>query len=120
MADGTTRLEVLTLDSGARRALVSTTGGICCPAWSPDGREIAYGSSTGPVRFWRVASDGGAPALLTEDSTRRPTGMQWVFRDRLLVHAITHYAALLLRRCSIRVMSCLASKGARTLASLSK
>jgi Tol biopolymer transport system component len=59
--------------SDARRLAGPHPGGFCSyPAWSPDGRRIAYpiimnaGDSHGPVEIWVTAVDGSEPLCVTD------------------------------------------------------
>ncbi len=67
-ANGTTRLVVGGLADGQRRELVAPDMGVVSkPAWSPDGREIAFlwESPTCPADLWVVDVESGATRQLT-------------------------------------------------------
>jgi Tol biopolymer transport system component len=55
------------------------------PAWSPDGSQIAYGSSNANVQVWVMAPDGSAKSALTAGPSNNteprfsPTGDRIVF-----------------------------------------
>ena len=57
-------------DGGDLRRLTDSSqpiGGHASPAWSPDGRHIAFVTySAAPARLWSVPAAGGAPTLLVE------------------------------------------------------
>jgi Tol biopolymer transport system component len=65
------RIWLMDLPSGAPRRLTSTSFGPYeyQPAWSPDGRSIAFASWDDRDRggLWRVASSGGEPVRITRD-----------------------------------------------------
>jgi len=72
-------LWVVSAIAGAPRALTATSGPAMLPAWSPDGKTIAYLGHVNPAPFgryansdvWAVAADGGAaPKNLTEAFNR--------------------------------------------------
>lgn len=62
-------LWIMDLPSGTPKRLTTSNDGEHSPAWSPDGRYIAYVSWTedgGDI--WRIAPDGGRPEKLTATS----------------------------------------------------
>jgi len=63
------RLRIVDVASGAATDL--ETGDAAAPAWSPDGRRIAYwglrDDESGRRDLWSVAVDGGEPVELTSD-----------------------------------------------------
>ena len=62
-------LWIMDLPAGTPRRLTTSTDGEHVPAWSPDGKYIAYVSWTedgGDI--WRIAADGGRPEKLTTQS----------------------------------------------------
>jgi len=64
---GPLRVELLTLESGERRALTGQAGVTINPAWSPDGRTIAYLSTrTGTFNVFLHEVDGAEPRQLTD------------------------------------------------------
>jgi Tol biopolymer transport system component len=52
------------LETGKRRTLTHDPGDEFSPAWSPDGREIAYVANT---EIWLMGADGGHQHQLTHD-----------------------------------------------------
>lgn len=70
--------------SDARRVAGPHPGGFCCcPAWSPDGRRIAYpiiqtqGDSHGPVEIWVTAVDGSERICVTDKVSDELLGFPW-------------------------------------------
>lgn len=64
---GPLRIELLTLASGKRRPLPGQAGIAINPAWSPDGRTIAYLSTrTGTFNVFLHDVDGAEPRQLTD------------------------------------------------------
>ena len=62
-------LWIMDLPSGTPRRLTTSTDGEHSPAWSPDGRYLAYVSwSEEGGDIWRIAPDGGRPEKLTAQS----------------------------------------------------
>jgi len=62
-------LQVIEIASGARRKIA--TGDAAAPAWSSDGRRLAYWGiheGKGQRDVWTVAVDGGEPVALTDDA----------------------------------------------------
>jgi Tol biopolymer transport system component len=56
-------------DGGNRRQLTTHTADDGFPAWSPDGRKIAFTSDrTGNFDIWVMDSDGGNQSQLTTHS----------------------------------------------------
>lgn len=76
--------------SGPKRLTNVNNGDACGPAWSPDGRKIAYYAfaQTQPSRnpeIWMMDADGANPKKLTEhgmDPTWSPDGRQIAFSSR--------------------------------------
>ncbi len=76
--------------SGAKRLTNSNNGDACGPAWSPNGKRIAYYAfaQTQPSRnpeIWLMDADGTNPKKLTEhgmDPTWSPDGRQIAFSSR--------------------------------------
>ncbi|MDI3341517.1 MAG: DPP IV N-terminal domain-containing protein [Sphaerobacter sp.] len=61
-----TQLWKVDLNTGALEPLVQSEQGAYAPAWSPDGRWIAYVGRTGTANdIWVVPADGGTPIQLT-------------------------------------------------------
>jgi dipeptidyl aminopeptidase/acylaminoacyl peptidase len=54
------QLFVLPLDGGEARQLTSLPGGVDAPAWSPDGKTLAFLSRTSPADLARKGRDGTA------------------------------------------------------------
>lgn len=75
--DGTNDVRVLNLVTGSSRPIAALADPICCPAWSPDGSEIAIFSYGSRPRIWKIPSSGGNPVPLTDAGTNRVT-LQWV------------------------------------------
>jgi Tol biopolymer transport system component/imidazolonepropionase-like amidohydrolase len=78
-------LWLMDLPAGKPRRLTTATDGEHAPAWSPDGKYIAYvtwNEEGGDI--WRIAPDGGKPEKLTtqsawyDDITYAPTGSRIV------------------------------------------
>jgi Tol biopolymer transport system component len=64
---GPLRIELLNLETGERRPLAGQQGYAINPAWSPDGRTIAYLSTrTGTFNVFLQDVDGGEPRQLTD------------------------------------------------------
>ncbi|HUF48965.1 MAG TPA: amidohydrolase family protein [Vicinamibacterales bacterium] len=79
-------LYVMDLPNGTPRRLTSSTEGEFMPAWSPDGRTLAYVTWTlGGGHIKRVAATGGQPEILTRaagyylDPAFTPDGTQIVY-----------------------------------------
>lgn len=81
--EGTKDVRVLNLVTGSSRPIAALADPICCPAWSPDGSEIAIFSYGSRPRIWKIPSGGGNPVPLTDAGTDRVT-IQWV-RDAILM-----------------------------------
>jgi Tol biopolymer transport system component len=75
--DGTKDVRVQDLESGSTRPIAALEDPICCPAWSPDGSEIAIFSYGSRPQIWKIPSGGGNPVPLTDAGTDRVT-LQWV------------------------------------------
>ena len=78
-------LWIMDLPGGTPRRLTTSTDGEHMPAWSPDGKYIAYVSwSEDGGDIWRIAPDGGRPEKLTtqqayyDDIAYSPTGSRIV------------------------------------------
>ena len=75
--NGTNDVRVLNLVTESSRPIAAFADPICCPAWSPDGSEIAIFSYGSRPRIWKIPSGGGNPVPLTDAGTNRVT-LQWV------------------------------------------
>ena len=74
---------VLAVAGGPARQMTFTQGSEWSPAWSPDGRWIAFGSNEGGIaRVWRVAAEGGKPRVF--DKTRLSRQLVWAPGARIL------------------------------------
>jgi eukaryotic-like serine/threonine-protein kinase len=74
---------VVAVAGGPARRLTFTKGGEWSPAWSPDGRCIAFGSNEGgTARVWRIAVEGGTPRAF--DKTRLSQQLVWAPGHRIL------------------------------------
>ncbi|HEV8482417.1 MAG TPA: amidohydrolase family protein [Blastocatellia bacterium] len=63
------KLWIMDLPSGTPRRLTTSSAGEFMPAWSPDGRYIAYVTWTGSGgNIFRIASGGGQPEQLTRQA----------------------------------------------------
>ena len=70
---------------GPARQLTFTKGSEWSPAWSPDGRWIAFGSNEGgAARVWRIAAEGGSPRAF--DKTRLGQQLVWAPGKRIVYH----------------------------------
>ncbi len=79
----------LPAERGAPRVLEATSGAAERePAWSPDGRAIAYFSdATGEYELWVRPADGsGAPRRLTRDGAGHRLGLVWSPDSARLAH----------------------------------
>jgi Tol biopolymer transport system component len=64
-----TRAQLWTVDLASGKTSRLLEGDAVQPAWSPDGRRIAYWANTGGQRdIWVVDAAGGAPIAVTEDA----------------------------------------------------
>jgi Tol biopolymer transport system component/predicted Ser/Thr protein kinase len=76
-------LNVVAVAGGPARQLTFTKGSEWCPAWSPDGRWIAFGSNEGgTAKVWRIAAEGGTPRAF--DKTRLSKQLIWAPGARIL------------------------------------
>jgi len=80
----TADLYVVSLNDKAAKKIVSTPGPDRNPRWSPDGKKIAFETAAGARYFFYlnskiavVASDGGAPQILTESFDEGPSLIAW-------------------------------------------
>ena len=62
------------VESGKRRTLTHDPGDEFAPAWSPDGREIAYVANT---EIWLMDADGGHQRRLTHDGGLGYDDLAW-------------------------------------------
>jgi Tol biopolymer transport system component len=62
------------VETGKRRTLTHDPGDEFAPAWSPDGREIAYVANT---EIWLMDADGGDQRQLTHDGGRGYDELAW-------------------------------------------
>jgi serine/threonine protein kinase len=76
-----TQIFVRAIDSRVARPVAGTEGG-ALPAWSPDGRRLAFYQA---LKLKQVASDGGAPLVIT-DMTNPRSAAAWGPDDTLLFH----------------------------------
>ena len=83
-SSGTADISVVTVETGAVRALVTQDGPDTHPVWSPDGSRIAFESAMGnPAYFYTnhpiasVASSGGTPTALTSGFDEDPAIVAW-------------------------------------------
>jgi Tol biopolymer transport system component/DNA-binding winged helix-turn-helix (wHTH) protein len=79
IADGRPAITLMSLEGSSKLRLTSPPlkSNDCCPAFSPDGRSIAFRRSSGPGLvddLYVVPAGGGEPRQLTSD--RRPIGTQ--------------------------------------------
>jgi serine/threonine-protein kinase len=88
--DGTVRLAIRPISDADARILAGTDGAQQ-PAFSPDGREIAY--LVGNVA-WRVALDGGAPTLIGNVGMGGAIGLTWAANGSILTSLTTGIVAL--------------------------
>jgi dipeptidyl aminopeptidase/acylaminoacyl peptidase len=80
----TADLYVVTVNDGAVKNIVSTSGPDTNPKWSPDGKRIAFETTAGSkyyyytnVKIAVVASDGGTPQILSEAFDEDPGLIAW-------------------------------------------
>ncbi|GMV05678.1 MAG: acyl-peptide hydrolase [Gemmatimonadota bacterium] len=66
------------------RRVTTNPGSDSSPAWSPDGRWIAYTTTTDLDAIWYatahlavISAEGGEPRLLTRELDRNPSGPRW-------------------------------------------
>jgi Tol biopolymer transport system component/predicted Ser/Thr protein kinase len=88
--DGTWRVWIVPLDGSAPRAIAgeSLTQRMLHPAWSPDGRWIAYVGSESAASGWDlfvVAASGGVPIRLTHDQATVTLEPAWTPDGRWIV-----------------------------------
>jgi TolB protein len=63
-----TNIHLVDVETGEERRLLPDTGNID-PAWSPDGRQIAYASTrSGGAQIWVVNADGTNLRQVTQES----------------------------------------------------
>jgi Tol biopolymer transport system component len=85
VAGNTADIHVLTMSDGSVRALVTQPGADTDPHWSPDGRQLVFGSAMGEVRqnYFRntrlavVSADGGAVRPITLTFDEQPGFVDW-------------------------------------------
>ncbi len=66
----------LSVDDGSLTQITSDPAREYCPAWSPDGRTIAYAMIKGRPGLWLVPAEGGTPVNII-DSLRRLSSIIW-------------------------------------------
>jgi TolB protein len=71
---GNSEIWTVVSDRGEERQLTQTPGGDYAPAFSADGRWLAFSSSRGggALQLWRMRANGEAPERLNQLSTASP------------------------------------------------
>lgn len=84
--DSPRTLTVIDRATGARRAVGEKSQFICNPAFSPDGRLIAYTTGSGFLShdIWVVPAAGGRPTRLTHDG-KRIAGLTWTADGKRII-----------------------------------
>ena len=92
-ADGRQQIFVVRTDGSAKRRLTQEGDQNYLPAWSPDGRKIAFTSNrSGSSQIWEMAADGSNPIQLTTDAdnsvpTWSPDGKMVAFSSKRTGHS---------------------------------
>lgn len=90
---GNADISIITVSSGERRALVTSSGPDANPKWSPDGSRIAFVSAMGKPFFYyqnrvvaTMAVEGGSVESLSDAFDENPNLVAWT-RDGLFFSA---------------------------------
>lgn len=81
---GTSDVYVIDLANDAVRKVVGQDGPDVAPRWSPDGKQLVFGSAMGRSPFFAtntllaiVPADGGTPKAITEKFDENPGLLEW-------------------------------------------
>ena len=70
---------------GDARQITSFDGGdTWSPAWSPDGRHLAFGHADGPAHVWTISADGSGARPLLGTTCERDNHIVWTSANQIV------------------------------------
>ncbi|MFC1762361.1 tetratricopeptide repeat protein [Planctomycetota bacterium] len=66
----TSNIWTLSIEDGSLTQITNDTANVLAPAWSPDGKTIAYAKKEDRLSFWLIAAEGGVTRKIVEPGGR--------------------------------------------------